>query len=164
MSEIYDALQALGLEQCGQQANTNGSRAKLVASTVSAGDYSVLREFVERGVDRLEQHEQQVGANQEVEHTTLTVSANDISALEERILRVVEMVKQERQERTAAEERALHAEAEMSEQALRIEALEKELSVHKSERHQAHQRVERMLDLLNSLELRRRELQRDRVA
>jgi len=164
VSEIYDALEALGLEQSGQQANTSGSRAHLVASTVSADDFSVLMEFCERREDGLEQHEQQVSANEEVEHATLTVSANDCSALEERIVRVVEMVKQERQERTAAEDRALHAEAEMSEQALRIEVLEKELNAHKSERHHSHQRVERMLNLLDSLELRRRESQRNRVA
>jgi hypothetical protein len=153
VSEIFSALQVLELEQRGQHANTSRSRVQLVASTVGANDFSVLREFVAPRADGLELLEQQFSANQEVEHATLETSTNDFSALEERIVRVAEIVKQERQERTAAEERALHAETEMSEQALRIEALKKELSVHKSERHHAHQRVERMLNLLDSLEL-----------
>lgn len=156
MSEIYDALQALGLEQNGQLPSTNGSRPPLATSTVIADDFSVLREFCEQRVDGQEKHEQKESANQEAQHAMLAVSANDFTTLEKLIFRVVEMVKQERQERAAAEERALHAETELSEQALRIETLEKELNARKSERH-SHHRVVRMLNLLNSLEHRRKE-------
>ena len=50
------------------------------------------------------------------EQPALALSANDFSALEERILRTIELVKRERQARTAAEERAAKAEAQLTEQ------------------------------------------------
>jgi hypothetical protein len=153
VSQIFSALQTLELEEHSEQANRSRSQVQLVVSKVRAKDFSVLKEFLASPADGLEQHEQQTRVSQEVQHATLTAVADDYSVLEERVARVAEVVKQERQERTAAEERTFLAEEEMSEQALRIEALEKELSARESERHRAHQRVKRMLILLDSLEL-----------
>ena len=84
-------------------------------------------------------------SEQPAQPAALTVSADDFSALEERIVRAVEMVKRERQARIAAEERAAHAEAQLHEQAPRIEQLEKELQALKGERDHVRQRVERLL-------------------
>jgi hypothetical protein len=84
---------------------------------------------------------------------TLTLSVNDFSALEERVLRAVEVVRRERQARTAAEERATHAETELRGQSQLIEQTEKELSALRAERDQVRQRVERLLGELDALEL-----------
>jgi chromosome segregation ATPase len=153
VSEIFSALQALDIEQREQRASASRPRVQLVASTVSSSEFSVLREFFAPRADDPEEHEPEASVNQEQEHAALAASANDLSALEQRIARVVETVKQERQARTAAEERALQAEAEMSEQAARMEDLQKELNAMKGERNDGHQRVERMVTLLDSLGL-----------
>jgi hypothetical protein len=84
---------------------------------------------------------------------TLAVSANDFSALEERILRAVNMVKRERQARTAVEERAAKAEAQLREQAPLTEQLQNEVNALRAERDQVRQRVERLLAQLDALEL-----------
>lgn len=118
------------------------------------GDLSVSEIFTQLQVAEVERYEQQTNTNEPQEQpAALTVSADDFSALEERIVRTVEMVKRERQGRIAAEERALHAETELSEQAPRIEALERELHVLKSERDQVRHRVERLLGQLDALQL-----------
>ena len=87
------------------------------------------------------------------EPAALTMSLDDFAALEDRIVRAVDVVKRERQARTCAEQRASHAEAQMQEQAPRIEQLEKELHALKAERDQVRQRVERLLVQLDALEL-----------
>jgi hypothetical protein len=87
------------------------------------------------------------------EPVALTVSADDFSSLEERILRAVEIVKRERQARALAEERAVHAETQLHEQAPRIEQLQKDVHALETERDQVRQRVERLLTQLDTLEL-----------
>jgi septal ring factor EnvC (AmiA/AmiB activator) len=84
---------------------------------------------------------------------SLAMSSDDFKALEERILRAVDMVKRERLARTAAEERATHAEAQLHEQAPRIAQLEKELHALQAERDHVRQRIERLLAQLDALEL-----------
>ena len=84
---------------------------------------------------------------------TLTLSVNDFSALEERILRAVEVVRRERQARSAAEERAAHAEAQLRDQVPQVEQLEKEVHALRAERDQVRERVERLLGQLDALEL-----------
>ena len=81
------------------------------------------------------------------------VSADDFSALEERVVRAVALVKQERQDRSAAEERAILAEVQVSEQASAIEQLQTELASLKAERDQVRRRVELLLQQLDALEL-----------
>lgn len=100
-------------------------------------------------------HETQPQAQQgaPAEPAALTMSVDDFSALEQRIVRAVDMVKRERQARTAAEERASHAESRLQEQSPRIEQLEKELHGLKIERDHVRQRVERLLAQLDALEL-----------
>jgi predicted nuclease with TOPRIM domain len=83
----------------------------------------------------------------------LTLSANDFSALEERILRAVEVVRRERQARTAAEDRAARAEAQLHDLSPQLEQLEKELNALRTERDQVRGRVERLLGQLDALEL-----------
>jgi predicted nuclease with TOPRIM domain len=83
----------------------------------------------------------------------LTLSANDFAALEDRILRAVEVVRRERQARTAAEERAGRAEAQLRDLSPQLEQLEKELSALRAERDQVRGRVERLLGQLDALEL-----------
>lgn len=89
---------------------------------------------------------------------TLAVSADDFSALEERILRAVNLVKRERMERAAAEERALAAEARISEQVEIADSLrkesetqQKEIDTLRGEREQVRQRVEKLLSQLDEL-------------
>jgi len=87
------------------------------------------------------------------EPSALTVSADDFSALEERVRRAVEVVKRERQARTAAEERASAAEAQVQLQSPKVEQLQNELNGLRAEREQVRQRVERLLKQLDELEL-----------
>jgi chromosome segregation ATPase len=84
---------------------------------------------------------------------TLALSANDFSALEERILRAVNLVKRERQARTAVEERAAKAEAQLREQAPQVEQLQNEVNALRAERDLVRQRMERLLAQLDALEL-----------
>jgi len=90
---------------------------------------------------------------QETVSPALAFSANDFASLEDRILRTIELVKRERQARTAAEERALHAEARASEQESVVDQLTQELRSLQAERDQVRQRVERLLAQLDALEL-----------
>lgn len=87
------------------------------------------------------------------EPETLALSGDEFSALEERILRTVNLVKRERQARTAAEECAAQAEAQVREQAPMVENMQKELNVLRAERDHVRQRVERLLAQLDALEL-----------
>lgn len=112
--------------------------------------------------------------DQNAEQGSLAVSADDFSGLEQRILRAVELLKRERQERTAAETRATQgeeraaqaeeraAQAEMRaaqsetqarEQGSAAERLQSELNALKAERDHVRQRVERLLQQLEGLEL-----------
>jgi chromosome segregation ATPase len=110
--------------------------------------------FAELRMAELERQQNPVNTQEsQGQPEALTVSADDFSALEERIVRAVEMVKRERQSRVAAEERALHAEAQLDEQAPRIDQLERELQALKSERDHVRQRVERLLAQLDALQL-----------
>jgi len=83
----------------------------------------------------------------------LALSVDDFSALEERILRAVNLVKRERLARAAAEERAAAAELQLREQAPLVENLQKEVSSLHAERDHVRQRVERLLEQLDALEL-----------
>jgi hypothetical protein len=83
----------------------------------------------------------------------LIVSVDDFAALEERIRLAVEVVKRERQARTAAEERAVTAEAQARMQAPLLEQLQNEINALRTERDQVRQRVERLLSQLDALEL-----------
>lgn len=83
----------------------------------------------------------------------LTVSTDDFAALEERILRAVTLVKQERKARIAAEERMAQAEAQAQEQCSKLEKMEAELGALQAERDHVRQRVERLLQQLDALEL-----------
>jgi hypothetical protein len=87
------------------------------------------------------------------EPRTLALSVDDFSALEERVLRAVELVKRERLARTAAEERATQAEAQMREHAPLLENLQKEVNALRTERDYVRQRVERLLAQLDALEV-----------
>jgi chromosome segregation ATPase len=87
------------------------------------------------------------------ERGTLTLSANDFSALEQRILRAVEVVRKERQTRAAAEERADRAEALLREMSPQVEQLERDLNALRAERDHVRERVERLMEQLDALEL-----------
>jgi len=83
----------------------------------------------------------------------LTVSVDDFSALEERIHRAVELIKRERDARVAAEERATTSEAQLRTQAPQLEQLQNEIHALRAERDQVRQRVERLMEQLDALEL-----------
>jgi chromosome segregation ATPase len=87
------------------------------------------------------------------ESGTLALSVDDFSSLEDRILRAVNLVKRERLARSAAEERASHAEAKLNEQTLVIEQLQKDIATLHAERDHVRQRVEKLLAQLDTLEL-----------
>jgi hypothetical protein len=91
--------------------------------------------------------------DERAESGALTVSVDDFSALEERIQRAVELVKRERQARTAAEERAVTAEAQVRIQQPLLDQLQNEINAMRAERDQVRQRVERLLAQLDALEL-----------
>ena len=67
--------------------------------------------------------------------------------------RAVALVKRERGARTEAEERAVVAEARLTEQTTGVELLEKEVTALKAERDHVRERVERLLAELAALEL-----------
>ena len=96
-----------------------------------------------------------VEAKQEVEpeSAALAVSADDFAALEERVLRAVNLVKLERQARVAAEAHAAQAEAQLREQALQVEQLQRNLSELKTEREQVRKRVDKLLAQFDALEI-----------
>lgn len=114
-----------------------------------AWDSNVVEEPETRNPDEPEAEEPEPPVAPE----TLAVSANDFSALEERILRAVNLVKRERQARTAIEERAAKAEAQLREQAPQVEQLQNEVNALRAERDQVRQRMERLLAQLDALEL-----------
>jgi len=87
------------------------------------------------------------------EPVPLAVSADDFTALEERIVRTVELVKRERELRAQAEERAVKAEAQLTEQSPVVEDLRGEIRGLRAERDQVRQRVERLLAQLDALEI-----------
>jgi hypothetical protein len=97
--------------------------------------------------------QQEMGNMQAEQASALAVSADDFSALEERVVRAVTLVKQERQARAAAEERAILAEVQVSEQASAMEQVQAELASLKTERDQVRRRVELLLQQLDALEL-----------
>ncbi len=91
---------------------------------------------------------------------TLAVSMQDFSALEERVLRAVDLVKHARGERSAAEtraaqaeERATQAETALRQQAPIVESMQAEIKALRAERDHVRQRVERLLEQLEGLEL-----------
>ncbi len=92
-------------------------------------------------------------AEEPVEPAPIAVSADDFTALEERIVRAVELVKRERQLRTAAEERASKAEAQLGEQSPVVDQLKQEIRGLRAERDHVRQRVERLLAQLDALEI-----------
>lgn len=100
-------------------------------------------------------------ANQPAKHSSeqlaepeaLALSADDFSALEERIRRAVELVKRERQARVAAEERAAKAEELLTGQNPVVDKLKEEVRALRAERDHVRQRVERLLQQLDALEL-----------
>lgn len=99
------------------------------------------------------QSEQDVAQTGTPEPAALTLSADDFSALEERVVRAVELVKRERQGRAAAEERAVRAEAQLTEQVPVVDQMKQEIRSLRAERDQVRQRVERLLSQLDALEL-----------
>jgi uncharacterized coiled-coil protein SlyX len=83
----------------------------------------------------------------------VALSPDDFSALEERILRAVDLVKRGRVAHAAAEERAAQAEIRVREQAPLVGHLQKEVNALRAEREQMRNRVERLLEQLDALEL-----------
>lgn len=83
----------------------------------------------------------------------LTVSVDDFAALEERVVRAVTLVKQERQARATAEQRLARAEEELRGHAERLERTNAELATLRAERDHVRQRVEKLLQQLDALEL-----------
>lgn len=154
MSKIYSALRALELEQREQQESEIRSKLQVVASTVDAEEFSALKEFTAPRKLKFERGDERASTNpRQTEQEALGEGADDFAALEERVVRVAELVTQERQGRMAAEERALHAEEQVSEQAARIRGLEREMDALKSERANRRERAEQMMALLDSVQL-----------
>lgn len=97
----------------------------------------------------------------------MVVSVDEFAALEERVLRAVQLVKQERQTRIAAEDRAAQAEAhaaeaetlaqlaeaELSNKTPVLDSLQSEIKTLRAERDHVRERVERLLQQLDALEL-----------
>ncbi len=108
--------------------------------------------FAQLQMAELERHEQQAGKTQLFfEPEALAVDTDEFSALEERVIRAVELVKRERKDRASAEERALHAEVELTLQLPRIEALEQEIHGFKNASELGHQRIEQLLSQLDAV-------------
>ena len=154
MSRIYTALRALESDQSGREKDAIHANALSAASAVNADDFSVLKEFTGQGTSSDEPREEQSDVNRShADYPALVLSADDFSALEGRIVRVVELVQQERENRMAAEERALLAEAQTSELAERVQALEREMSALRNESSTQRERVGQMMALLDTIEL-----------
>ncbi|MGA2570123.1 MAG: hypothetical protein ABSF23_06350 [Terracidiphilus sp.] len=153
MSKIYTALRAIELEQNEQQTEDVGSKLQNAASTADEDEFAVLREFTAPGTLQLVHPSEQVDADPPpAEPEAPAVKADGFSVLEKRIAHVAEVVRQERQDRMAAEERALHAEEQVSEQALRIQTLARQVDALKNESQDRRRRVVKMLAALDSLQ------------
>jgi hypothetical protein len=81
MSEIFNALQALGKERREQQAGTNRGLAQVVASTVSAADFSPLEERIAGAAEMVKWERQR---RMDAEESALDAKA----ALNEQTLRI----------------------------------------------------------------------------
>jgi len=148
MSEVFSVLEVLGRGRYVPHASTNELQAQPRRYEQNASKNEAQ--------EQPGQDEKPAGMNESLEQPlVMTVNANDFSALEEGFVRMVEMVKRERQSRTAAEERASHAEAALNENAQRIDALERELQALNNDRDHAHLRVERLLGQVDALEMSR---------
>ena len=150
VSNILTALREMELEQ---RESTIQSKMHLLASAPAADDYSALTEFTAPTALQVENREQQTIAQKpQAGHEALILFANDYSALAERVVRVIETVEQERRACLAAEKRAMHAEMEISRQALRMDGLERKMRDLESESARWRQYVEQMIALLDSLQ------------
>lgn len=89
----------------------------------------------------------------EAADTALPLTVDDFAALEERVVRAVSLVRRERQARTEAEIRVKELEAQVLEQLPLVEQLQSEVDSLRKEREQVRQRVERLLNQLDALEL-----------
>jgi chromosome segregation ATPase len=122
----------------------------------------------------VESQPQTAGEQTHAEPGSLAVSVDDFSGLEQRVLKAIELVKRERQHRSAteaqlsqteerltqteqrareAEGRATQAETQVREQGSVIEQMQSEVNALKGERDHVRQRVERLLEQLDGLEL-----------
>lgn len=115
---------------------------------------------------QVENEAQQEETEEVAPPVALAVSVDDFSALEERVLRAVEMLKHERQARAAAEVRIAEAEecaakaveqlgplqTQLNQQTPLIDQLQNEIDL-RTERDTVRQRVERLLEQLDSLEI-----------
>ena len=90
---------------------------------------------------------------QDSDPRALTVSVDDFAALEERVVRAVSVVKQERQARTAAEQRLAQLETDLRQQTEQMERADAELATLRAERDHVRQRVDKLLQQLDTLEL-----------
>jgi hypothetical protein len=133
------------LEQQDPRVGLSQPPPKPLELTVSPKDYSAAEETTRMLAMELEQ--------QQAEVVALTVNVSDFADLEQRIVRAVEVVKREREGRVAAEERAMHAEAELNAKTPRIEALESEIQELKNQRDHGFQRIEQLFALLDSVQL-----------
>jgi len=150
MSNIMTALREMELEQ---RESTTQSRMHLLESAPAADDFSALKEFTAPTALQVENHEQQTDAHKPQHgHEALIHFANDYSALAERVVRVIETAERERQASLAAERRAVHAETEITRQALRMDRLERKMRDLECESIRWRQYVEQMIALLDSLQ------------
>jgi hypothetical protein len=150
MSNIMTALREMELEQ---RESTTQSRMHLLESAPAADDFSALKEFTAPTKLQVEDREQQPAAHKpQLGHEALILFANDYSALAERVVRVIETAERERQASLAAERRAVHAETEITRQALRMDRLERKMRDLQDESDRWRQYVEQMIALLDSLQ------------
>jgi hypothetical protein len=150
VSNILTALREMELEQ---RESTIQSKMHLLASAPAADDYSALTEFTAPTALQVENREQQTIAQKpQAGHEALILFANDYSALAERVVRVIETAERERQASLAAERRAVHAETEITRQALRMDRLERKMRDLQDESDRWRQYVEQMIALLDSLQ------------
>jgi len=153
VSKIYTALRAIELDQSDQQSDEVQAKLQSAATAADVDEFAVLREFTAPGtlqiVTPLEGTEEDPP---QAASETQAVSADGFSELETRLEHVADVVRQERQDRMAAEERAVLAEAQVSDQALRIQTLSRQLDVLRNENQDRRRRVRRMVELLDSVQ------------
>lgn len=143
MSELY------GESEVAVEAHADEAHAEPGTLAVSLNDFSALEERVLRAVDLVKKERQDRNAAEaraaQSEERAVQNADHAVQA-EARAVQSEERAKH-------AEERAAHAEAKLREQTPVVEGIQSEVKALRTERDHVRQRVEKLLEQLDGLEL-----------
>lgn len=147
MSELY------GESEVAVEAHPDAEPGTLA---VSLNDFSALEERVLRAVDLVKKERQERNAAEaraaQSEERAVQNADHAVQA-EARAVQSEERARHAEERATQAEERAAHAEAKLREQTPVVEGIQSEVKALRTERDHVRQRVEKLLEQLDGLEL-----------